>query len=201
MTTDQIIQNRAEQKATQRRAKRDSFPHPLDQIALRYVDSIAALEDRLKSILAKAVEKEGSSNIAAFIEILGNDDNQIRDENDLIDLMPETPIIEPEKYVSEVTENTHTIDPVDVDYLVKLLMKCYPDMPGVSADALARADVMGTSLRVVEGTRNAIHGAMSDFVVVTLYTLFEEKLHELSQIINGNPAFVKAIQLSRPDWK
>jgi hypothetical protein len=31
--------------------------------------------------------------------------------------------------------------------------------------------------------------------------LFEEKLDEIEQVIAENPAFVKAVQLSRPDWK
>ena len=74
-------------------------------------------------------------------------------------------------------------------------------MPVTSADALARADVMKTALVVVQGTRNAIEAANSDFVIVTLFTLFEEKRNELKDLIDRNPAFIKAIQLSRPDWK
>ena len=84
---------------------------------------------------------------------------------------------------------------------MNLLLKCYPDMPGTSANALARADVMEAPLQVVRVTRNAIEEARSDFVIVTLFTMFEEKLNELKDLINGNPAFIKAIQLSRPNWK
>ena len=70
-----------------------------------------------------------------------------------------------------------------------------------SADALARAEVMSPSLRVVQATRSAVETASSDFVVLALFILFEEQLKELKVLINGNPAFIQAIQLSRPDWK
>jgi hypothetical protein len=59
---------------------------------------------------------------------------------------------------------------------------------------------MSASLRVVVATRRALEDARSDFVITTLLTLFEERLHAISQIIGNNPAFIKAIQRSRPDW-
>lgn len=59
---------------------------------------------------------------------------------------------------------------------------------------------MALSLRVVSTTRRALAEAKSDFVITALYTLFEEKLDEIEQVIAKNPAFVKAVQLSRPDW-
>jgi hypothetical protein len=60
---------------------------------------------------------------------------------------------------------------------------------------------MAPSLDVVATSRLALRDAKSDFVITALYTLFEEKLDEIEQIIASNPAFVKAMQLSRPDWK
>jgi hypothetical protein len=136
---------------------------------------------------------------AAFIDILYKGVVLIQNEDDLVALVSAPAL-------KEVKKNTDPIgfgevDLADIDTLANLLLKCYPDMPTTSAEALARADVMGTSLRVVRETRNAIQTANSDFVVVALFTLFEEKLNELKELINGNPAFVKAIQLSRPDWK
>jgi hypothetical protein len=56
-------------------------------------------------------------------------------------------------------------------------------------------------VRVVSTTRLALGGVKSGFVITVPYTLFEEKLDEKEQIISSNPAFVKAMQLSRPDWK
>lgn len=93
------------------------------------------------------------------------------------------------------------IEEIDTDYLASLLIKCYSDMPQATADALVGSEVMAPSLRVVSTTRLALEDAKSDFVITALYTLFEEKLDEIEQIISNNPAFIKAMQLSRPDWK
>jgi hypothetical protein len=189
----------AQTKAIRRRNLRDTFPYPLNQIALRHVDSIAALEDDRRLILSRAIQKTDLRYVATFVDILNKGVVLVKNEDDLIALIPSPAPKEVKKQLDHTEANG--IDPADTDTLVSLLMKCYPDMPPASADALARADVMETSLRVVQATRNAIQTANSDFVVVTLFTLFEEKLHELRELINGNPAFTKALQLSRPDWK
>ncbi len=189
----------AQTKAVRRKALRDAFPCPLHQVALRHVDSVAALEDAQRLILARAVQKTNLRHVGAFLDILNKEVVLVENEDDLVALLPLPKPTEAKKTVDPI-EGSHAA-PADIDTLANLLLKCYPDMPTTSADALARAGVMETSLRVVRETRNAIQTANSDFVVVTLFTLFEEKLNELKALINGNPAFVKAIQLSRPDWK
>jgi hypothetical protein len=189
----------AQTKAIRRRALRDAFPYPLNQIALRHVDSVAALDDDRRMILSKAIQKTDLRYAATFVDALNKAGDHIQNEDDLVVLIPPTPAKEMESPIDDTDANE--VDPADTNTLVNLLMKCYPDMPAASADALARANVMEKSLRVVQETRNAIHAANSDFVVVTLFTLFEEKLNELRELINRNPAFIKAMQLSRPDWK
>lgn len=189
----------AQTKAIRRRTLRDTFPYPLNQIALRHVDSIAALNDAQRLILCRAIQKTDFRYAATFVDALNKDGDHIQNEDDLVALIPPPPMKEADSPIDYTVAGE--VDPVDTDYLTNLLMKCYPDMPPASADALARADVMEISLRVVQATRNALHEANSDFVVVTLFTLFEEQLNELRELINGNPAFTKAILLSRPDWK
>lgn len=189
----------AQAKALRRRTLRNTFPSPLNQIALRHVDSVAALDDDRRSILSKAIQKTDLRHAATFVDVLNKGAVLIQNEDDLIALIPSPTAKEVEK--PNGNTDIEEVDPADTDYLVGLLMKCYPDMPPASADALARAAVMETALRVVQETRNAIIEANSDFVVVTLFTLFEEKMNELRELINGNPAFIKAIQLSRPNWK
>jgi hypothetical protein len=88
-----------------------------------------------------------------------------------------------------------------MDYLASLLLKCYPDMPQATADALAGSEVLAPSLQVVVATRLALRDAKSDFVITALYTLFEQNLDEIEQTIARNPAFIKAMQFSRPDWQ
>lgn len=189
----------AQTKAIRRRNLREAFPYPLNQIALRHVDSVAALDNAQRSILSRAIQKTDLRYAGTFLEVLNKDVNHLQNEDDLMALIPATSVKKAEGIID--LANTAEVNPADIDTLVSLLLTCYPDMPTTSADALARADIMETSLRVVRETRNAVQTANSDFVVVTLFTLFEEKLNELKELINGNPAFVKAIQLSRPDWK
>jgi len=189
----------AQTKALRRRTLRDTFPYPLNQIALRHVDSIAALDDTQRSILCRAVQKTELRYAATFVNALNKNGDHIQNEDDLVTLLPPPPRKEAQSPIDCPVAGE--IDPAGTGYLANLLMKCYPDMPPASADALARAEVMETSLRVVQATRNALHEANSDFVVVTLFTLFEEQLNELRELINRNPAFTKAILLSRPDWK
>lgn len=189
----------AQTKAIRRRNLREAFPYPLNQIALRHVDSVAALNDAQRLILSRAIQKTDLRHAGTFLEALNKDIKHLQNEDALVALIPATPVKKAEG-INDFAD-TAEVDPADIDTLVSLLLKCYPDMPTTSADALARADVMETSLLVVRETRNAIQTANSDFVVVSLFTLFEEKLNELKELINGNPAFIKAIQLSRPDWK
>jgi len=189
----------AQTKAVRRRTLRDGFPHPLNQIALRHVDSVAALSDTQRLILSKAVQKSSLRDAAAYIDALNQQGIQIQNEDDLVALIPTLPVKKAEKANGHT--NTNGVNTVDTDCLTNLLLKCYPDMPRTSANALARADVMEAPLQVVRATRNAIEKTNSDFVVITLFTMFEEKLNELKDLINANPAFIKAIQLSRPNWK
>jgi hypothetical protein len=189
----------AQTKAIRRRELRDAFPPPLNQIALRHVDSIAALNDVHRLILSKAIQKTDFRYAAIFIDALNKDEAAIHHEDDLVALIRQKFVKHVHDAVDHIEANQG--DSVDTNYLATLLMKCYPDMPPASATALAKADVMDTSLRVVRATRNAVNRANSDFVVVALFTLFEEKLNELRELINVNPSFIKAIQLSRTDWK
>ena len=189
----------AQIKAVRRKALREAFPHPLNQVALRHVDSVAALDDAHRLILARAIQKTDLRYVGTFLDALGKDVYHLQNEDDLVAMVPAIPVKKAE-VISSLPDTAKSI-PADIDTLANLLLKCYPDMPTMSANALARADVMEPSLRVVGETRNAIVTANSDFVVLALFTLFEEKLNELKELINGNPAFAKAIQLSRPDWE
>ena len=57
----------AENKARRRRSIRESFPTPLNQIALRHVDTVQSLDRNWKSILADALAKVGVAHVAACL--------------------------------------------------------------------------------------------------------------------------------------
>jgi hypothetical protein len=189
----------AENKARRRRSVRESFPAPLNQIALRHVDTVQSLDVNRKAILAKALAKVGVARIAACLAAIKSSGDSIKSDIDLIATLNLTEI--PTDNNVDVSSDAQGLEEIDTDYLASLLIKSYPDMPQATADALVGSEVMAPSLRVVSTTRLALQDAKSDFVMTALYTLFEEKLDEIEQIISSNPAFVKAMQLSRPDWK
>ena len=193
----------AESKARRRRSTRESFPAPLNQIALRHVDTVQSLDGKRKAILAKALAKVGVAHIAACLAAIKSSGDSIISESDLMATLKlsEIPIATYSTDNVDALTNVQGVEEIDTDYLASLLIKCYPDMPQATADALVGSEVMTPSLQVVSTTRLALGDAKSDFVITALYTLFEEKLDEIEQIIASNPAFTKAMQLSRPDWK
>jgi hypothetical protein len=80
----------AQTKAIRRRTLRDAFPHPLNQIALRHVDSVAALDDDRKLILSKAIQKTDLRYATTFVDALNKDGDRIQNEDDLVALIPPT---------------------------------------------------------------------------------------------------------------
>jgi len=194
----------AENKARRRRSTRESFPVPLNQIALRHVDTVQSLDGNQREILARAIAKVGMVYIRTCLGIIKGSGESIKTEGDLIATLhlSEIPIATNSKDNNiDASTDAPGIEEIDADYLASLLIQCYPDMPQTTADALVRSEVMAPSLQVVSTTRLALQDAKSDFVITALYTLFEEKLDDIEQTITDNPAFVKAMQLSRPDWK
>lgn len=189
----------ADTKAKRRRRIRESFAPPLNEIALRHVDSVQALSEGRRIILANALQKIGTHHLVECLTAIKNHDVSIEDEAALIRWLELSD--KSQSNTSVALWVTQEGNSEDTDHLAKLLIQCYPDMPQSSAEALVASDVMSASLHVVVATRYALEDAKSDFVITALYILFEERLQAITQIIKSNPAFVKAIQHSRPDWK
>ncbi len=194
----------AESKARRRRSTRESFPFPINQIPLRHVDTVQSLSRNRREILAGALAKVGMAHLTTCLTAIKGSRDSIQTESDLIATLNLSEIPRDSNSQDnniDASSEAQDVEEIDTDYLASLLIKCYSDMPQTTADALVRSEVMATSLRVVSTTRRALSEAKSDFVITALYTLFEEKLDEIEQVIARNPAFVKAVQLSRPDWK
>ena len=199
-----LMKEDPENKARRRRSTRESFPTPLNQIALRHVDTVQSLDSNRREILAKALTRAGMAHVTTCLAIIKGSRDSIQTESDLLAALhlTEIPICpSSQDNKPDVSNNVHGGEEIDTDYLASLLVTCYPDMPQTTADALVGSEVMALSLRVVSATRLALADAKSDFIITALYTLFEEKLDEIEQIVADNPAFTKAMQLSRPDWK
>jgi hypothetical protein len=190
-------------KARRRRRLRQTFPAPLDQVAIRHVDAIQSLDENQRALLARAIAQTSMVNIPKYLAAIKNSGGSIKSKTDLNTLLHLTETLKAEAGEDSSSSDapSQETEANDLDFLASLMLKCYPDMPQATAEALARSDVLAPSLQVVIATRLALREARSDFVITALYTLFEQKLDEVAQIIARNPAFIKAIQLSHPDWK
>lgn len=193
----------AENKARRRRSLRESFPAPLNQIALRHVDAVQSLDADQKGILANTLAKMGVSHLGDCLATIKSSGSSIKSDSDLIAKLnlSKIPISTSSTDDADDWPPAQSVEAIDTDYLASLLVQCYPDMPQATADALVGSDVMTPSLQVVSTTRCALSEAKSDFVITALYMLFEARLNEIERIIAGNPAFLKAMRRSRPAWK
>lgn len=187
----------AENKARRRRNLKEAYPAPLNQIALRYVDAVQALEEEQRAILAAVLAQVGVKHLSQCLVALKSSEGLVQNEADLLELLHLPQISRP----ADQSSDFQVAEEIDMDYLASLLARCYPDMPEASAEALSASEVMDQAARVVSATRRALGDARSDFVITVLYTLFEDRLHAIEKTIAGNPSFIKAMQLSRPHWK
>ena len=74
----------ADTKAKRRRRIRESFVSPLNEIALRHVDSVQALSEVQRGILARVLQKIGPHYLVECLAALKNHDVSIEDEDALI---------------------------------------------------------------------------------------------------------------------
>ena len=73
-----------ENKARRRRSIREAFPAPLNQIALRHVDTVQSLDRNRREILAATLVKVGMVRITTCLATLKGSSDSIKTESDLI---------------------------------------------------------------------------------------------------------------------
>jgi len=181
---------------------REGFPESLRNIPLRYVEDVAGLSPDAIRALERAYQAE-PVNIPRAIQYIR--ENLVLSIEDLREFAkPERPGPKPggtEAFIAPAgnsqTENI-TSNKRDIQVLSEVLTLCYPSMPSVSADAMAASDVMSEALRAVIAIRGAIESyhAQSDFVILSLLQLFSRSRKQVLEIIQGNPAFQKALENS-----
>ena len=156
----------AESKARRRRSLRESFPAPLNQIALRHVDTVHSLDGNRKAILAKALARVGQAHLAACLAAIKSSVNSIKSENDLIAILNLSEIptdINSTDHSFDGSSGGQAVEEIDTDYMASLLIKCYPDMPQASADALVGSEVMSPSLQSRIGYQACVGGCKIGF--------------------------------------
>jgi hypothetical protein len=176
--------------------QRETFPLALQDVALSMVDSIGALEEPARQMLATIYSELDSIPKAIT----------------LLDIFPDIPadmllrFANAEKSISWQSIQTPVEPKVqspskaniaeDLLTLADLLQGFYPGMPRTAAEALAASSTMQAALQVVKSVRLAREDAKSDFIHLCLYGLFRESTHALESAIRANPAFLNAARQS-----
>jgi transcription-repair coupling factor (superfamily II helicase) len=89
-----------------------------------------------------------------------------------------------------------------VTELTDLLTYCYPDMPQITAQAMATSELLAGVLAVIRAQQAclATPQAESDFVLVVLCGLACKNLARLDQLVSQKPAYMQALQQSGVPW-
>jgi len=163
-----------------------------EQVSLRNVEAVAVLHPQAQERLAEAIQA-GLKRLPRAVEQL-----KVNPNASVADLLnpPALPVAE-----SSLAEPDF---PLHIqNELADLIQLCFPDMPRMSAEALANADVMD----VARTTAQAHHllfksnHLRTDFVVMVLYGLMRQSLESLEEVIEQTPALRQAFNQSRLPWK
>jgi len=176
--------------------QRETFPPTLQDVALSMVDSISALEEPAKQLLAEVfADLESISKAITLLDIFPDipADTLLRFANadKGISWQSIQPPVTPKV---QTTSKTNIAE--DLLTLADLLQGFYPGMPRTAAEALAASSTMQAALQVVKAVRLAREETQSDFVSLCLYGLFKKSTQALEAEIRANPAFLNAARQS-----
>jgi len=171
----------------------DSLPANLrEHVSLRNVEAVTALPPQARERLVEAIQA-GLKRLPRAVEQL-----KVNPNTSVADLLnpPAQLVAEPSSPISEIPQHIQ-------NELADLIQQCFPDMPRLSAEALANSDVM----EVARTTAQAHHQLLAsdhlrtDFVVMVLYGLMRQSLERLEEIIEDTPALRQAFNQSSLPWK
>jgi len=160
-----------------------------EHVSLRNVESVAALAPQAQTRLLETIQA-GLTRLPRAIEQLRKD--------------PQTSVADLLNPPAQV-EAVPAIQPVQtaiVQTVADRIQECFPDMPRVSAQALAEADVMQIVRSVAETHQQIFKSGhiKTDFVMLTLYGLVRQTLEQLEEIIEETPALRQAFEQTN-EWR
>jgi hypothetical protein len=165
---------------------RETLPAGLrEHVAVRNVEAIAALPPQAQARLVEAI-RSGLKRLPPAIEQLKTNPN-----------MPVAELLMP---------TVQAVSRADVPFqgnLADMIQQCFPDMPRISAEALADASLMDVA-RILDRTHNQLLASehlKTDFVMMVLYGLMRQTLDQLEEIIEQTPSLRQALEKSALSWK
>lgn len=177
-------------KRERRQRMLEALPADLrEHVSLRNVEAVAALSPQAQMRLLEAIQA-GLTRLSRAIE-------QLRaDPGTSVTALLDPPAL-PETIAPIQSDATSTSKDV-----ADMIQTCFPDMPRVSAEALAEAEVMLVVRSVTETHRQIFQSGhiKTDFVMLTLYGLVRQTLERLEDLIEETPALRQAFEQTH-EWR
>lgn len=168
----------------------ESLPARLrEHVSLRNAEAVAALPAKAQERLAEAINS-GLKRLPRAVE-------QLR-------LDPDTSVAELLRppVVSDARETAQVPGEVQKE-LAGLIQSCFPDMPRISAEALAEAEAMDMARQIVRLHTSLFQSdhLRTDFVMMVVYGLMRQSLERLDDLLDENPALRQRLVQSDLPWK
>ena len=179
--------------------RRGGFPPALQDVPIKYVDSIAALDADQIDLLARA-NALGLKSIPVALSRLREAPDHVTIEY----LFKDNHSAEqPGEAGGRGSPERAGLLDLDLDTIADILGECFPGMPSNSASALAGSPVMHETIGVVTAIRLALESGnlRSDFVIVSLYAVIKYIKAALEDRIGSNPAFLQTVLESGLVWE
>ena len=162
------------------------------QVSLRNVEAVAALPPQAQERLVEAIQA-GLKRLPHAVDQL-----RVNPNTSVADLLnpPTQPIAESSSPAPDVPQHIQ-------NELADLIQLCFPDMPRVSAEALANSDVMDVARTIAKAHHLLFKSKHlgTDFVVMVLYGLLRQSQERLEEMIEQTPALRQAFNQSPLPWK
>lgn len=170
----------------------ESLPEGLrEHVSLRNVEAVSALTPQAQERLEEAIQS-GLKRIPRAVEQL-----RINPNTSVADLL-----IPPTQFVAEPPQPEPEFPGHIQKQLADLIQGCFPDMPRISAEALANSDVMDAA-RIVAQAHDQLFNSShlkTDFVMMVLYGLMRQTLERLDEMIEASPALRQAFYQNNLPW-
>ena len=160
-----------------------------EHVSIRNVEAVAALSPQAQQRLSEAIAT-GLKRLPQAIEQLKINPN-----------VPVAELLIPPARTT-IEETPASSQEIHKD-LANLFQLCFPDMPRISAEALANSDVMEIA-RMTAQAHDALLASnylKTDFVMMVLYGLMRQTLERLEEVIEQTPTLRQAFEQSSLPWK
>lgn len=177
-------------KRERRQRMLEALPDGLrEYVSLRNVEAVAALSSLAQMRLLEAIQA-GLTRLPRAIEQLRSDP-----QTSVSDLLnPPTHL----EVAPAIQSNQTSVAKIVADRI----QRCFPDMPRVSAEALADAEVMQVVRSVAETHEQIFKSGhiKTDFVMLSLYGVVRQTLERLEELIDETPALRQAFEQTN-EWR